>query len=255
MIMLFQCLFSFLLGTISGSAMTCFGERTASGKSWAKGRSECDSCHHVLHAGDLIPVVSWLIHHGRCRYCGAEISLRYLWTELICGIVFVWFVLLEKRIDVFVIIRWMICSILLALSVTDLDSYQIPDVFVLMLLLLWFLYAGIEMMQNRFNWYDLADSLAGAVFPSAGIWILSWILACFLKKETMGGGDIKLLSVMGFYNGLWLNLMTLVIACIFGLFSVLLIKKEKIPFGPSLSLGMLVVMLFKNTLSLFWMFL
>lgn len=243
---LLYCMISFFCGINAGSSMTCLGERTAEGKSWFRGRSRCDFCHHILHAGDLIPVVSFLLNHGRCRYCGKRLSVRYLWTEIMTGILFVLIFAGEQVFDFNVFLKWCICSILLALSITDLDSYLIPNSYIVFLTALW----GVNLLQEelcgRINGYRILNDFAGALVPSAGMFFLSLIMDRFLKKESMGGGDIRLLFVLGLLTGFPLCLVLLISSSMIGLIMALIMKKEKIPFGPCISIGMIIVMLYGN---------
>ena len=234
---------SFVLGTVMGSAMTCLGDRLAEGKSWVKGRSECDACHHELTGRDLIPVVSYLRNHGKCRYCGAKLSSKYLWTELLSGIVFLLIFLKEGMTDGTVIIQWGLCSALLALSITDLDCYIIPDRMIVFLILWWFVSLTMKAVNGTLDTHMVMDAVLGACIPSVCVLILSLIMDHVLKKESMGGGDIKLLFALGLYLGLAGSVLLLIVACIIGLIFVVILKQEKIPFGPSISLGAVFVIL------------
>src|SRR5205814_6950334 len=80
-----------VLGVVMGSAVTAIAWRVPRGRSWVRGRSACPYCRHELEFLDLVPVLSWAFHRGRCRHCGARISPRYPITELLCG---AWAVLL-----------------------------------------------------------------------------------------------------------------------------------------------------------------
>src|SRR5215471_3032413 len=73
------------VGLVFGSAVTAIAYRVPRDLSWVRGRSACPSCGHVLGARDLVPVLSWVSTHGRCRYCHARIGWRYPLTELACG--------------------------------------------------------------------------------------------------------------------------------------------------------------------------
>lgn len=234
---------SFLLGTVMGSAMTCLGDRLAEGKSWVKGRSECDTCHHELQGRDLIPIVSYFVNHGRCRYCGTIISRKYLWTELSGGTVFVLIFLKEGMINGTVIMQWGLCSALLALSITDLDCYIIPDRLIVFLILWWGVSIIMKAVNGTLNVHMIRDDLLGAFIPAGCVLILSVIMDHVLKKESMGGGDIKLLFSLGLYLGLAGSVLLLITACVIGLIFVAILKQEKIPFGPSISLGAVFVIL------------
>ena len=78
-----------VLGACLGSFLNCLAWRTVHGESVWRGRSHCDVCGHVLGARDLVPVVSFLASHGKCRYCGAKLSARHVWAEVVSALVFV----------------------------------------------------------------------------------------------------------------------------------------------------------------------
>lgn len=88
LICIFVVIMGFILGAIIGSGFLCFLSRKKTGESWAKGRSHCDACGHVLGVLDLIPIVSYLAQKGKCRYCGAAIPNIVLKSELLFGAVF-----------------------------------------------------------------------------------------------------------------------------------------------------------------------
>ena len=87
------CAVAFLLGACMGSFLNCMAWRIVHGESVLRGRSHCDVCGHVLTARDLVPIVSFLAHRGRCRWCGAKLSARHVWAETVTGAVFVLIVL------------------------------------------------------------------------------------------------------------------------------------------------------------------
>lgn len=247
------CIFSFIVGTIAGSAMKCLGERVSNGKKWMIGRSKCDHCGHVLNWQDLIPVVSFLWNRGKCRYCGHRISSGYVWTELSEGFVFLIIFLKEGALDGTVLMEWCICATLLALSITDINCYLIPDRFNLFLILLW----GIRIIKmeanGRLNQLLIMNSLSGAFIPSALVLMLSLIMSRLLRKESIGGGDIKLLFALGLHIGLLKSFLLLIIACVFGVISAVIAKQQKIPFGPCISLGMVLTIIFGQKV-IMWVF-
>lgn len=78
----------FALGAILGSFLGLVGERAYTGQSWRKGRSRCNSCRHELSTPDLIPILSWVLHRGRCRHCSSKVPGTYALYELALGILF-----------------------------------------------------------------------------------------------------------------------------------------------------------------------
>ena len=123
------CLLAALLGACMGSFLNCAAWRIVHGESVLRGRSHCDACGHVLTVRDLIPVVSYLAAHGRCRYCGAKLSRRHVLAEAVSALVFVT-LLLHYDISLQALEGWCVAGILLACSFADLEGYIIPDRFI-----------------------------------------------------------------------------------------------------------------------------
>lgn len=123
------CLLAALLGACMGSFLNCAAWRIVHGESVLRGRSHCDACGHVLAVRDLIPVVSYLAAHGRCRYCGAKLSRRHVLAEAVSALVFVT-LLLHYDISLQALEGWCMASILLVCSFADLEGYIIPDRFI-----------------------------------------------------------------------------------------------------------------------------
>ena len=123
------CLLAALLGACMGSFLNCAAWRIVHGESVLRGRSHCDACGHVLTVRDLIPVVSYLAAHGRCRYCGAKLSRRHVLAEAVSALVFVT-LLLHYDISLQALEGWCVAGILLVCSFADLEGYIIPDRFI-----------------------------------------------------------------------------------------------------------------------------
>jgi leader peptidase (prepilin peptidase)/N-methyltransferase len=234
---------SFILGTVFGSFINCMASRIVAGENWLKGRSHCDACGHVLKAVDLIPVVSYLIQHGKCRYCGKKMSSRYMWTEVCMGLAFVGVVLNYGALNFHVLRDWALICILLGLSLVDLETYEIPDGFIIAGLVIW----AVTIPLMKLDGVDIGSyvktGLLGGVGIAGGRLVISLIMDKILKKESLGGGDVKLLFMVCLYLGLAQGLLCLILACMIGLCFVLLLKKGKIAFGPSISLAVYLVLI------------
>ena len=114
------CALAALLGACMASFLNCMAWRVVHGES--------DACGHVLGARDLVPIVSYLASGGKCRYCGAKLSSRHVWGEVMGAAVFV-SLLLHYDISLRLLEAWLLASILLACSFADLEGYIIPDRF------------------------------------------------------------------------------------------------------------------------------
>ena len=128
-ITVYCCAVAALLGACTGSFLACLAWRTVHGESVLRGRSHCDVCGHVLGVRDLVPVFSYLLSGGKCRYCGAKLSARHVWGELISAAVFV-SLLLQNDISLQTLEGWLLACVLLACAFADLEGYIIPDRFV-----------------------------------------------------------------------------------------------------------------------------
>lgn len=228
-----------ILGLCMGSALNCLAWRIANKKSWTKGKSICPACRHELHTRDLIPLMSYIFSKGKCRYCGEKISPRYPLTELGLAVIFV-AVFLRYGFTLYTLDIMVLASCLFTLSLIDLDTMTIPDRFLIIpavcQLVYAYYYGGFASV-----WYALWHGLVlgGAVL------LISLFMDKVLKKESMGGGDIKLLFVLGLFLDLPECLLLLVFSCVLGLVMALLLRRSEkaFPFGPALSAGMLLTLM------------
>ena len=227
---------AFILGALFGSFTYCMAYRIMNGESVLKGRSHCDVCGRVLGARDLVPIFSWLFSHGKCRYCDARISAESTITEILMGVCFTISVF---RFGLsFETIRILVLLVMFfALSIIDLHTYEIPDRFHIAILIIYF--ATLPLI----SWQKTIGVITAAII-GGGMLLLSRIMDKALGKESMGGGDINLFFVTGFYLTPLLGLFNLVLCCLIGLIFVVAFKKQKIPFGPSICMGTFISLLF-----------
>lgn len=230
------CLLAALLGACMGSFLNCAAWRIVHGESVLRGRSHCDACGHVLTVRDLIPVVSYLAAHGRCRYCGAKLSRRHVLAEAVSALVFVT-LLLHYDISLQALEGWCVAGILLVCSFADLEGYIIPDRFIAVGVVLFITTLFFDPQPLR----RALDGAIGGLAVAGGVLLLVLGMEKLLGREAMGGGDIKLLFLTGLFLGWKRNLLCLVAACVIGIVWGLLQKKrgggEAIPWGPSIALG------------------
>ena len=237
---------AFVFGTVMGSFFNCFATRICHEKSIVKGRSECDACGHVLGALDLIPIVSYVISGGKCRYCGAKLSIKYPISEAIGGILFV-LIINRFGFSIETIEYLVLACILMGISYADLEDFLIPDRFIIAGIVnrLIFILLGNDVLS------ELLRSVISGLVMALGVLILVIVMEKVLGKEAMGGGDIKLLFMLGMYSSLYLDLLGLFTSCVIGIvFGLLMTKgrKEMFPFGPSICLGFLLALLYGEPL-------
>jgi len=163
-ITVYCCAVAALLGACTGSFLACLAWRTVHGESVLRGRSHCDVCGHVLGVRDLVPVFSYLLSGGKCRYCGAKLSARHVWGELISAAVFV-SLLLQNDISLQTLEGWLLACVLLACAFADLEGYIIPDRFIAAGVVLFAVTLLIEPEPLRRG----LDGALGGVSVSAGL--------------------------------------------------------------------------------------
>ena len=231
-----------LLGLVLGSALNCLSYRIAHGQKWSgKSRSVCPVCGHVLGAKDLVPLFSYLFLKGKCRYCGTKISPRYPLTEAMLAVCYM-SILARFGLTLDALSWAVFCSCLFCLSLVDLETRMIPDRFLVIpavfRILQLLLEGGLKGLLSGI-WPGLA--MGGAVL------VLTLIMDKILKKETMGGGDIKLLAVVGMFLPFSQCLLMLILACVVGILMAAILMKAKpdaaFPFGPAISLSAWITML------------
>ena len=237
------CLLAALLGACMGSFLNCMAWRIVHGESILHGRSHCDVCHHVLAPRDLIPVVSYLMSHGKCRYCGAKLSGRHAVGEALSAVVFVT-LLLHYDISLQTLEALCVASLLLACSFADLEGYIIPDRFIAVGIVLFIVsLIGYPQPGQR-----AVSGLIGGFGVAGGVLLLVLGMEKLLGREAMGGGDIKLLFLTGLFLGWQRNLLCLLLACLIGIVWGLLQQKHQggpaIPWGPSIAISAWLTALF-----------
>ncbi|MBR5115664.1 MAG: prepilin peptidase [Lachnospiraceae bacterium] len=236
-----------ILGLLFGSFLNCAAMRIVRKEDWVRERSRCRSCGHVLSAGDLIPVLSFVLARGKCRYCGEKLSLRYPVTELLFGgitaLLFARYGLTPELLRMFVLA----CCLFL-LTLTDLEARLIPNG-CLIAALIGYLATEPFLFQG---WGEFGIHIAAMVGYAVVVLCLSLIMDTILKKESMGGGDIKLIGVLGLYLGVIGMMFALFAACILGILYALAARKLKrgqvITFGPFLAAAGFVMALTGGTL-------
>ncbi|MGN0169640.1 MAG: prepilin peptidase [Lachnospiraceae bacterium] len=239
MMMTYFCVLAAILGAVMGSFLNCAAWRIAHGESVKEGRSHCPDCGHTLGIPDLVPVFSWLFLHGKCRYCGHKISVRYPISEVLMA-VFMVLTLLRFDLSVMCLRNMIFFFCLFCLSLVDLENRIIPDGCLIISVVVWI--AAIPFAFGEYGgWNGIFLNLLSAVVYGGGMLLLSLLMDHILRKESLGGGDIKLFAVMGLYLGLVASLFALLFACLFGLvLAVGLAKRSSkfngvIPFGPAIA--------------------
>ena len=228
----------FIFGIVTGSFLNVCIYRLPLGKSIISPPSSCGSCGHRLSPLDMIPVLSYFLLRGRCRYCGASYSVRYALVELLTGLLFMWTGLYFLPGTALTLTFIFIAS-LITITFIDFDHQIIPDEIVFLLII-----SGLAYMYASQTNY--LDSVQGMFL--AGIFMLAIYV---LSRGGMGLGDVKLSFALGLWLGVKGSIVFLLLAFLIGgVVGVLLLatglksRKDPIPFGPFLCIGALISFLY-----------
>jgi len=232
--MLGEVVIAFVAGAFIGSLVTVIAHRVPRGEGFVTGRSRCPGCGHQIAAYDNVPIVSWLALRGRCRNCGEPISARYPLTEAGLGALWAGTVIAVGTDDTGeLVLGLVLCAILVAITLTDLELRIIPNAFVLAGAV-----AGLAIVLG-FELGDL-DERAIAVAAAGG----AFLLIALAYPRGMGMGDAKLVAMMGIYLGRSIAPAVLVGLLAGSIVGVAMIarhgpeaRKQAVPFGPFLALG------------------
>lgn len=227
--------FFFILGLVFGSFLTVVGLRIPQNKTFIKGRSQCPHCHKYLHWNELIPIFSYIRQKGKCRQCRRRISFLYPFIELTTGVLFAYSYYIFS-VNIELIMALFLLSLLVIVFITDIFYMVIPNKVLLFYLPIFII---IRFIQPLEPWWS---PLAGVV---AAFLLLSLII--LISRGGMGGGDLKLFTLLGVVLGFEKVLFSFLLACVFGaLVGVGLLalgklkKNEPMPFAPYIALGSLV---------------
>lgn len=148
---------AFIVGSCLGSFICCAADRYSNEQTVFEGRSECPNCKHKLGIMDLFPIFSYLFLRGKCRYCGSKIPLRCLISELVGGVIFLT-VALKFGFSLKTLEVCLLAAILMAVTMIDFDTMEIPDGLILLGLLVFLVFClfdadlGARVRNGRSEW-------------------------------------------------------------------------------------------------------
>lgn len=243
---------AFAYGLCIGSFLNVCIHRLPAAMSIVRPRSSCPVCGQKIRWYDNIPILSWLWLKRKCRDCNAPIAWRYPLVELLSG-VFAVVTLARFGPGPASLVYFCFIAALLVITFIDLDHQIIPNAITLPGIPLCFLGA---LVVPGITWQD---ALMGLAVGGGGLYLVGWIYYLLKGKEGMGGGDIKLLAMIGALTGLRGVVFTLFVASAAGTVAGLvqmaaarLVDMERrIPFGPFLAFGAIVYLFFGREL-IFW---
>jgi leader peptidase (prepilin peptidase)/N-methyltransferase len=236
-----------IFGLAIGSFLNVCIHRLPRQASIVRPASSCPNCGYVLQWYDNIPVVSYALLGGRCRQCRTPISLRYPIVELLTMGVFIAHYLVFGW-DIILVPRLLFASILIALFAIDLEHHLLPNVITLPGIVVGLAFS--TMLPP-----GIADALIGTLVGGGILWLIGEAYYRYSGQEGMGGGDVKMLAMIGAFLGWKLVVLTLVLSSLLGsVIGVIVIAvrrggmKYALPYGTFLSLAALFSSLFGSRL-------
>ena len=234
-------------GLMVGSFLNVCIYRIPIRRSVVRPRSRCAACERPLAWYENIPVLSWVALGGRCRTCGARISLQYPLVEIVTAAVFV----MEYEavgLAPLLPVRILFACVLIVLFAIDLEHQLLPNVITLPALV-------VGLAASLVFPPGIRDALIGALIGGGILFLIAEVYFRLRNEEGMGMGDVKMLAMIGAFLGWKLTILTLILASIGGsvVGIVILVTqrgnlKAAIPFGTFLALGALLASLYGEPL-------
>lgn len=222
----------FILGLCMGSFFTVVGLRLPNHENFLNSRSYCDKCHHRLSLLDMVPLLSFLFLKGRCRYCKGKIDALSSYMEFFTGVLYA-LAYFDFGFSYELLIALGIVSMLSIISVSDLTYFIIPDE-----VLIFFSGYFIIIKALQLGVVPALKCILSGIILFIVMYIIMLIGNFLFKKETLGGGDIKMMFVFGIILHPLLGLISIFIGSVLALpVSLFLLYKKNerlIPFGPFL---------------------
>ena len=217
--------------------------------------SHCPQCKKPIKFYDNIPLVSYLLLRGRCRYCHSPISIQY---PLVEGITALGSLILFMKFgpSLSYLIYFAFVAALIVITVIDLYHQIIPDVISLPGIGVGLL-ASLVIPQITF-----LNSLIGILLGGGSLFLVATVYQWLFKREGMGGGDVKLLAMIGAFLGWKAVILTILLSSLIGSITgiIVMVSKGKdfkyaIPFGPFLSLGAVIALFYGPSLIKWYLYL
>ena len=232
----------FIIGACLGSFYLVVGKRLPKNEDIILSRSKCDSCNHTLFWYDLIPIFSYIFLLGKCRYCHKKISITNLLIEISMGLLFsIGYIYMGFTFKYFIYL--ILISLMVLIFITDFSYYIILDsplvISSILIIILKLIYCGYK---------ETIFSILSGIVIFFVMYLIKIIGDKIFKRESLGGGDIKLSFVIGLTLGFRLSLISLILSSFLALpYSVASLKLQKnneVPFGPFLVSSLFIVFLF-----------
>lgn len=245
--------FIFVLGACLGSFFNVVIYRLPAGKSIVHPGSKCPECATPIAFYDNIPLVSYLLLRGRCRICHTRISFRYPLVEALTGTMGL-ALFARYGLHFQFCIEFFFVSVLILISFIDLDTYTIPDVLSIPGVAAGFMLSFFSM---RLTWLD---SLLGIAVGGGLLYLVAYLYMRIRHQDGLGGGDIKLLGMIGAFVGVSGVVFTVLLASLVGSLTglALMARSRKglstmLPFGPFLAFGAVCYLFWGNAFFLWYL--
>jgi len=242
----------FAAGLCIGSFLNVCIYRIPESRSIVTPPSSCPSCGYRIRYYDNIPVISYLFLLGKCRQCGVRISPRYPLVELLTGF-FALAVYFRFGLSLQALAYFAFIATLIVITFIDIDHRIIPNAISLPGIPIFF---AASFAVPSLTWLD---ALLGILIGGGILYAVAWTYLFFTKREGMGGGDIKLLAMMGGMIGWKGVFFTIFVSSAIGTVTGLAIMaatrknmKLAVPFGPFLALGAVIYIFFGQELILWY---
>jgi leader peptidase (prepilin peptidase)/N-methyltransferase len=242
------------IGLVIGSFLNVLVYRIPRNISFGLSRSICPACKNPIKFYDNIPIISFIILLGKCRNCGAKISIRYPVVELLNCIGYL-FLFYEFGVTYTFIAYSFLTSILIAIFLIDIDFQIIPDILTIPGVIAGL---GISFVPNGIG---IVSSIIGLLAGGGGVYLVAIMGDWLFKKESMGGGDIKMAAMLGAFLG-WQKVILIFIGgafigMIISIFLMIISKKIRatrvIPFGPFLAIAAIIAIIYGDEIISFYL--
>ncbi len=241
----------FSAGTFAGSFFYTLAERYSNGRIKENplnalfSRSQCPSCGKIISALYLIPLAGFIFSRGRCSHCGERISFVYPLMEILYGLLAIVIAYFHGT-DLLSLFVYLIAAVCIVISIVDIKTMMIP---VSLNILLFILSIYPVILRN-----NITDNFYGFLFLT-----LFFLMIMFIFPGAFGGGDLKLYAAAGFLLGLEMSIVLLEVSLISGALAGIIwgaLKgwnfRIKIPFAPFIAAGIIITLLFGDTIILFY---
>lgn len=229
----------FIFGSIMGSFYHVIATRLSNGLSIVKPASHCEKCKHELKWYELIPIISYLIQGGKCKKCKAKLPISYLLMEVCTGILFaVCYHVFDTPLEIAISIIFV--SSLVIIIISDIEYMIILDE-----VLIFAITSIIILDVINVGLYETSIKVLCGVGAFVTMLLIKKIGDLMFKQESLGGGDIKLMFLIGLVIGYEMSICNIFFATFIAfpiaLFLLIAKKDNIIPFGPFLSMAAIIL--------------